>query len=166
MEFVKNTKALIIDLRDNSGGGSTVGSVLETFFIEEETELLEFRSRNGNVEMEKTVPWLLEKKYTKPLFILINNRTASAAEAFTFALQHQSRAMVVGEPSAGAAFMNTYFLVNDYIVLAVSNNAPFLPGTQLTWQGIGVKPDIPVNENDAKEKALEVFRRKIRQGMN
>ena len=88
MEFVKNTKALIIDLRDNSGGGSTVGAVFESFFFTRETELLEFKSRNGTSELKKTEPWLLEKKYTKPLHILINGKTASAAEAITFALKY------------------------------------------------------------------------------
>ena len=157
MEFIKNTRALIIDLRDNRGGGSNVGAVLETFFFENDTELLEFKSRNGSGEMSKTVPWLLEKRYTRPLFILINGNTASAAEAFTFALKHQKRAVVVGEPSAGGAFMNTYFPVNDEMVLAISSKAPFLPGTQFTWQGTGVKPDVPVNESEAKEKAIELI---------
>ncbi|WP_262915210.1 S41 family peptidase [Niabella ginsengisoli] len=32
MQFVGHTKALIIDLRDNRGGGSDVGPVLESFF--------------------------------------------------------------------------------------------------------------------------------------
>lgn len=157
MEFIKNTRALIIDLRNNGGGGSNVGTVLETFFFENDTELLEFKNRNGNSEMAKTVPWLLEKRYTRPLFILINSNTASAAEAFTFALKHQKRAVVVGEPSAGGAFKNTYFLVNNQMVVAISNNAPFLPGTQITWQGTGVKPDVPVKENEAKEKAIELI---------
>lgn len=162
MDFVKNTQALLIDLRGNSGGGSTVGAVLETFFFEKDIELLEFKNRNGNTEMAKTVPWLLEERYTKPLYILINSKTASAAEAFAFALKHQARAIIVGEPSAGGAFMNKYFLVNDQLVLAVSNNAPFLPGTQFTWQGTGVKPDVSVDQREAKEKALELIYKELR----
>ena len=53
--------------------------------------------------------------------------------------------------------MNTYFPVNDEMVLAISSKAPFLPGTQFTWQGTGVKPDVPVNESEAKEKAIELI---------
>ncbi|HAA15595.1 MAG TPA: hypothetical protein DCE41_29360, partial [Cytophagales bacterium] len=58
MRLVQHTQALIIDLRDNQGGGSSVGSVLETFFFEDRRDLLEFRSRNGQTELESTVPWL------------------------------------------------------------------------------------------------------------
>lgn len=161
MEFIKNTRALIIDLRGNKGGGSTVGSVLETFFFKKETELLEFKNRNEKTEMVKTVSWLLEERYNKPLYILINNETASAAEAFAFALKHQARAIIVGEPSAGGAFMNKYFPVNDHLVLAVSNNAPFVPGTEITWQGTGVRPDVHANGSEAKEKALELIKKAL-----
>ena len=65
-----------------------MGAVFESFFFTRETELLEFKSRNGTSELKKTEPWLLEKKYTKPLYILINGKTASAAEAITFALKY------------------------------------------------------------------------------
>lgn len=154
MAFVRNTNALIIDLRDNGGGGSNVGAVLETFFLEKNTALLAFTDRNGRAETVSTVSWLTEKPYTKPVFVLINKGTASAAEAFAFVLKHQHRATIIGEPSAGAAFMNNYFVINDNLVLSVSMKAPFLPGTQTTWQGAGVKPDITVAANRAKEKAI------------
>ena len=53
MEFVSNTKALILDLRDNGGGGSEVGSVLESMFLSKNIDLLEFKSRTGEVTTEK-----------------------------------------------------------------------------------------------------------------
>ncbi|MEO1655561.1 MAG: S41 family peptidase, partial [Bacteroidota bacterium] len=100
MHLVANTQALILDLRNNGGGGSSMGAVLESFFFEEYTELLEFRQRNGSTNVEATVPWLLEKRYPRPLYILINKRTGSAAEAFTFALKNQKRCILVGTNSS------------------------------------------------------------------
>jgi C-terminal processing protease CtpA/Prc len=161
MEFVKNTHALIVDLRNNGGGGSTVGAVFESFFLEKETELLEFKNRTGSVEMERTVSWLLEKKYTKPLYILVNSGTASAAEAFAFALQNQKRATVVGEPSAGAAFMNQYYLVNDQLMVSVSSDAPFLPCTEISWQGTGIQPNLVANDDEAKAKAWQHIKERL-----
>ncbi len=157
MNLVKNTKALIIDLRDNGGGGSTVGSVLETFFFNEQVDLLEFRERNGQTELNGTVPWLLEERYLRPLCLLINKGTGSAAEAFAFALKNQSRCVLVGMPTSGGAYMNTYFPVNQDFIVAISTSAPFLPGTTESWEGKGVRPDHQVKSDEALPKALEII---------
>lgn len=141
MRFVANTKALIIDVQDNGGGGSAIGDVFETYFLPKETALLEFRNREGKNHTSKTVAWLLEPKYHKPLYIMINNHTASAAEAFAFALQSKRRAIVIGQRSAGAAHMSSWYPVNDHLFVSVSTGAPTLPGTEISWEQKGVQPD-------------------------
>lgn len=146
MRFVANTRALVIDLRNNGGGGSNVGSVLESFFLPKNTSLLEFRTRNGSTQMEKTVGWLLEPKYEKPLFILVNKGTASAAEAFAYALQKHRRVKVVGQRSAGGAFMNSWYSVNEHIYISISTGAPTWPGTTENWEVTGINPDHTVAE--------------------
>lgn len=141
MRFVADTNALIVDLRDNGGGGSEIGAVMESLFLPKSVALLEFRSRNGTIETSKTVAWLTEKKYNAPVFIIINKKTGSAAEAFAFALQAKKRAAIVGQSSAGAAHMNSWYPINDYIYVSVSTGAPVLPGTEISWEGKGVQPD-------------------------
>lgn len=146
MRLVANTRALVIDLRNNGGGGSNVGSVMESFFLAKDLPLLEFKTRNGSTEVEKTVGWLLEPKYEKPLFILVSKGTASAAEAFAFALQKHRRAKVVGQRSAGAAFMNSWYPVNEHLYISVSTGAPTWPGTTENWEATGIQPDYTVPE--------------------
>lgn len=155
MQTVENTDALIIDLRDNGGGGSTVGAVFESYFLPSGTPLLEFTSRNGDVRKMSAVNWLQEKKYEKPVYIIINKKTASAAEAFAFVLQKNRRAQIVGEPSAGAAFMNDWFTVDDHCYVSVSTSVPNLPGTDISWEGEGVRPDIKIRNGDAIQVALD-----------
>jgi hypothetical protein len=144
MQFVANTRALVIDLQNNGGGGSVVGNVFESFFLPKETPLLEFKTRRRGVTLAKTEAWLLEKKYEKPLYILVNGGTASAAEAFAYALQRHGRAKVVGQRSAGGAHMNTWYVVNEHIYLSVSTGAPTWPGTEESWEQKGIQPDHPV----------------------
>lgn len=141
MRFIHNTKALIVDLQDNHGGGSAVGEVFESFFLPKGTPLLEFKSREGENHISKTVVWLLEAKYDKPLYIMTNNGTASAAEAFAFVLQAKKRAIVVGQRSAGGAHMSSWYPVNEYLYISVSTGAPTLPGTEISWEQKGVQPD-------------------------
>lgn len=141
MQFVSNTKALIIDLRNNGGGGSDVGAVFESYFLPGNMTLLEFKNREGKVAEDKTVSWLLQERYSKPLYILVNKKTASAAEAFAYVLQANKKATVLGQPSAGAANHNTYYEVNDRFFVSVSVEAPVLPGTNRSWEHQGVQPD-------------------------
>lgn len=141
MRFVANTKALIIDLQSNGGGGSNIGAVFESYFLPKNTTLLEFKSRTGKTEIDKTVPWLTEEKYNKPVYILVNKRTASAAEAFAYVLQVHKKATIVGQVSAGAANMNVFYPVNDSYFVSVSIAAPTLPGTQNSWEHKGIQPD-------------------------
>ncbi|WP_158642687.1 S41 family peptidase [Chitinophaga japonensis] len=141
MQFVAHTQALVIDLRDNGGGGSEVGAVLESYFLPKDVPLLEVQGRNGPLETVKTVPWLLQEKYRQPLYILVNKGTASAAEALAFTLQAHKRAVIIGQPSAGGAHMNTWYPVNASIYVSISTAAPVLPGTTTSWEQRGVQPD-------------------------
>ncbi|SDG23924.1 N-terminal domain of Peptidase_S41 [Dyadobacter soli] len=157
MRFVANTRALVIDLRSNGGGGSNVGSVLESFFLPPNTTLLEFKTRNGNVQTEKTVGWLLEPRYEKPLVILVGKGTASAAEAFAYALQKHRRAKIIGQRSGGAAFMNSWYPVNEHLYISVSTGAPTWPGTTENWEATGIQPDRTVAEGTELAAVADVL---------
>ncbi|SFN35436.1 N-terminal domain of Peptidase_S41 [Chitinophaga sp. YR627] len=141
MAFVANTRALVIDLRNNGGGGSDTGAVFESYFLPPKTPLLTFTSRTGEHTSDSTVSWLKEPRYERPVFILINRKTASAAEAFAFVLQKMKRGTVIGEASAGAANMNVWLPVNKDIFISVSEMAPVWHGTTATWEQQGVQPD-------------------------
>ncbi|HYE42696.1 MAG TPA: S41 family peptidase [Caulobacteraceae bacterium] len=43
-----------------------------------------------------------EKRYTRPVYVLQGEETASAAEGFTWVMRLSTRAVIVGRPSAGA----------------------------------------------------------------
>lgn len=154
MRKMQGTKSLIIDLRNNGGGGSEVGPVLESFFLPPGTPTLKFTQRDGNFSTDSTVTWLEEKRYDKPVYIIINKKTASAAEAFVFVLQQNKRAKIVGESSAGASHMNSWYVVNDENFVSVSTAAPSIPGKEITWEQEGVQPNIKVKKGDALEVAI------------
>lgn len=154
MQLVANTRALVIDLRNNGGGGSDIGPVFESFFLPANKVLLEVKGRTSVLESVKTVGWITQEKYKQPLYILVNKKTASAAEAFAFTLQAQGRAVIVGQSSAGGAHMNSWYPVNDEIFVSVSTAAPVLPGTTVSWEQKGVKPDHVTEEG----KELELVR--------
>lgn len=148
MNKINGTKALIIDLRDNGGGGSDVGPVLESFFLQEGMPTLTFVTRDQNYRTDSTVSWLKEKRYDKPVYLITNRGTASAAEAFAFVLQQNRRAKIVGERSAGAANMNSWYAINDENFVSVSTASPTIPGKNISWEQTGLQPDIKAKNED------------------
>ncbi|SHM41655.1 N-terminal domain of Peptidase_S41 [Chitinophaga jiangningensis] len=156
IDRIKNSRALIVDLRNNGGGGSLKGPVLESIFLPEGTAMLTFTARNGSTQTDVSMPVAADKRYHNPVYVLINKRTASAAEAFAYVMQAQGRAVVVGETSAGAANHNAMFPLNRELFISISESAPVLPGTRKSWEGTGVIPDVEVPSEQALEKALSL----------
>ena len=159
MQFISHTQALIIDLSNNGGGGSDIGAVLESFFLPGNIPLLEFVSRNGEKHIERTITWLTEKKYDNPIFIIINNRTASAAEAFVFSMKKQNRASIIGKRSSGAAHMNSWYAVNHSLFISISTGAPTIPGTETSWEKVGIAPDFEVDAGKEIEFILSKLKK-------
>ncbi|MBC9934087.1 S41 family peptidase [Chitinophaga qingshengii] len=158
MVLVQHTQALILDLRDNGGGGSEIGAVLEGYFVKAGTPLLSTQQRNGDTMLLKAEALSGTTAYRRPVYILVNNRTASAAEAITFELQQLKRAVVVGQRTAGAAHMNDWLPAGERFYLSVASAAPVFPGTDRNWELTGVQPDIPTT---SREEDLPVVLRLI-----
>lgn len=83
------------------------------------------------------------------MFVLINNKTASPAEAFAFVLQQNKRAKIVGERFAGAAYMNSWYAIDDESFVSVSTANPSILGKGVSWELAGVEPDVKVKKGDA-----------------
>jgi carboxyl-terminal processing protease len=104
---------LVLDLRANPGG--IVQSALEaaSFFLAPGQRILTAKGRTGTVE-SADVPKSAQPYHFK-LAVLVDDKTASASEIFSGALQDHDRAVVVGEPTYGKGLVQS--------VLSLSNNA-------------------------------------------
>ncbi len=126
---------LILDLRDNPGGELEAAVGVASLFLREGQAVVSFQGR--------AVP---AKKYSVdapplwsnlPLVVLINARTASAAEIIAAALQEHDRAWVVGEGSFGKGVVESVMPLRDGAALALTTARYFTP------QGRSVQKPVP-----------------------
>ena len=87
-------EAIVLDVRYN-GGGFTHDQVLNYLGAKEHTF---FRQRDGG---EGLVLRSYDRKWTKPLVLLINNRSYSDAEIFPSAFRTLGLGKLVGQPTGG-----------------------------------------------------------------
>jgi len=111
-------KGLILDLRDNPGG--VVQSAIDTasLFLPANDMIFTIRGRNGQ-QQEARVP-ALAQPYTFPIAMLIDGKSASAAEILAGALQDHDRATILGEPSYGKGIVQNVFPLSGNSGLALT----------------------------------------------
>lgn len=155
-EFVKDTDALIIDLRRNGGGSPEAVRILCSYlFGEKPVHLNSIYWRPTN---ETNDFFTLEKldgpRYlNKPVFVLTSRRTGSGAEECAYNLQTQKRATVVGEVTWGGANPGGNVRLNDHFSVFVPMGRAINPITKTNWEGTGVKPDVDCPSADAIVRA-------------
>ena len=152
MSFLSNSDAIIIDLRDNYGGGASMYLFLISYFFDSEmVHLSDLINRHSeSTQQFWTLPYVPGKRLPDvDLFILTSKRTFSAAEEFTYDLQSLERAVVVGESTGGGAHLTTRMVVDDNFYIFIPFAGSRNPITKTNWESVGVQPDVEVAEVDA-----------------
>ena len=100
MKRARQHKALILDLRGNSGGEEEALQKLIGYFFDHETVLGQMKRR------KETKPLKAKSRgdnvFKGQLIVLVDSKSASAAELFARVIQLEKRGIVLGDRSAGA----------------------------------------------------------------
>jgi carboxyl-terminal processing protease len=94
-------KGVVMDLRENPGGVLEEALGLAQLFVPQGTPLVDVRGRPGTGLNEIPKSRLPPRYPTLPIAIIVNERSASAAEVFAGAMQEAKRALVAGRQSYG-----------------------------------------------------------------
>jgi carboxyl-terminal processing protease len=103
---LRNARAVVLDLRGNSGGLEQTMVELLGQFVGHPFEMAQSVSR-GKSESIRVKP--LSPHITCPLFILIDSASASASEMFARSMQIHKRGVVVGDRSNGRVNAARFF---------------------------------------------------------
>jgi carboxyl-terminal processing protease len=110
----KNGNALsayLIDLRGNPGGLLPGGVDTASLFLPDNVPVVFVVNKSGIVDTQSTLSTGFDT--TTPMTILVDSKTASAAEVFTAALQENGRALVAGETTFGKGIVQTIRELSD-----------------------------------------------------
>jgi len=150
---------LIIDLRSNGGGSTSMTSDFLGYFFDEEIPIYRrfyYSDISGEFEEvdrpAKIVPAPL--LYEGEIAVLVSPNCVSACEGFAYTLQENDRAIVLGHfPSAGAFgdVGRGQYTLPDEITMQYPTGRPESPSGEVIIEGKGIIPDliVPVTEESA-----------------
>lgn len=134
--------AILIDLRDCSGGWPTASSYLLDSLLGKSRKPFEDLDRNG-VEVPASQTALAPPPpFGGPVALLVGEDTQSECEGFAAGLKETRRAVLVGVRTAGAfnGFDRSVPLPGDFAFFALPYTRTVSPA-KVSYEGLGVEPD-------------------------
>ncbi len=142
---------IVLDLRDNSGGLVQLAMAMAGHFADDYERLsdLYYADGSGAFAYRGFIEVLLsEPAYDGPLAVLVNEMTGSSGDLFVYALQHNGRALVVGETPTGGftgEVGDGQYLLPGGLHMQIPTGRVTDPlSGQVLIEGTGVLPDVRV----------------------
>jgi len=120
-----NLKGLILDLRENPGGILNEGIEVAGHFLKKGQIVV---SHSGRTQPSKSFTSRTNNGgHDYPMVVLVNRRSASAAEIVSGALQDHDRAWILGETTFGKGLVQSVFPLSENTALALTTMQYYTP---------------------------------------
>lgn len=164
-------KGLIVDVRDNPGG--VLGSVVEVLqHMLPKGTIVYTEDKNGKGE---TYTCDGEYEFQKPLVVLVNGNSASAAEIFTGAIKDYGIGTIVGTTTFGKGIVQKLYPLRDGSAVKLTVSKYFTPNGVCIHEK-GIEPDVKLEydveaqtgdeyskeQDNQLQKALDVISEKVK----
>jgi len=163
LDHLRNTRALIVDVRHNSGGNHDTIREFVGRFLTEPLAAIEV------YVLGELYPWPPVQprgpfQYTNPVVLLINGRSFSGAEAFAEMMKQVANVTAVGDTTGGGSGAaddsapGIFLLPSGTEIRIPTGEARRYDG--LPWEWLGIPPDIRVEQTETdrangRDKQLE-----------
>lgn len=155
---VDGARALIFDLRDNTGWfPETVAEVAAPLF----DRTVAWYNPRAAQSATTLAPSGGTSLANTPVYILTSSRTLSGAEQFTYNLKMLKRATIIGETTGGAGHVGAFHRVDEHFGIGVPERKINNPYGGPDWDGVGVEPDMKVKAADALDAAEKMAAKRI-----
>lgn len=149
-----NVKGIVLDMWNNPGGLLQQAEMVADTFLSSGDIVITEAARNVVLRVRKasadTTVW------SKPVVVLVNRGSASAAEIVAGALKNQGRALVLGETTFGKGTVQMLFDNPDGSALKMTVAQYLTPGS-ISIQTVGVQPDVHTNAVHLRKTWTRLF---------
>ncbi len=168
-----DTKALVVDIRPNTGGDEDNAKQFARWFVGGEKVYAKHRDLGSGGALKDAAPRTLvggDATYDRPVALLTGPRVMGSCEAFVLMMKQGPGVQVVGQPTLGSTGdAVAHDLGNRVLVELPRRQELRLDGT--CYEGEGLAPDVfvPCTSRDLEqgdptlEKALALLRERLRQ---
>ncbi len=144
-------KGLIIDIRSNPGGLlKTVVEILQG--ILPEGTIVYTQDKNGEGETYTSEG---KTPFTKPMAVLINGNSASAAEIFAGAIKDYKLGTLIGTTTFGKGIVQTVLPLSDGSALKMTVSRYYTPSGVCIHE-TGIAPDIEVTLDESLQQQITI----------
>lgn len=144
----EGAQGFIFDVRYNPGGYITVLRAMLDKLLPEGIVITTVDKQGNETPYTSDADWI-----QKPMVVLTNQNSISAAEFFAAALQEYEVATIVGSPTSGKGYSQQTFMLSDGSSVHISTTRYYTPkGNSLAETG--VTPDILVDMETADQYLL------------
>ena len=149
----KGIQNLIIDLRDNPGGGLNEVLSISNTLIPEGDVIVSIRSKSGDERVYKSEGG---EQFDMKLVVLVNGYSASASELLTGALKDYGLATIVGTQTFGKGIVQSFFHISENGGWAKMTTDAYYTPNDVCIQGIGISPDLVIDlPEELKDTAID-----------
>ncbi len=162
--YYSGYKALIVDVRENSGGSDGLAKSIAGRFTNTTKIYAYYKYRNGpdhddftplqSASFSPTGTW----QFTKPIALLIGKRCMSSNEAFILMMSELDHVTIIGDTTWGSSGNPQEYSLADGTKYTISSWVAHT-ADQTAFEDIGLFPDIPIPSSesivDGHDRVLE-----------
>lgn len=143
---MQGAKALIFDLRGNPGGLLDAAVSVGSRFVQD-GDIVIIQNRGGQ---RSAIPIETDKRdpTRRPMVVLIDHNTASAAEIVSGAIQDHKTGTLIGTESFGKGLVQTIINLDDGSAVAITTAKYLTPNGHEVTPTQKIKPDIVIDPTD------------------
>lgn len=158
IEKTNNTKGIILDLRNNYGG-ILANAVIMADFMLKDRKIVSINSKGKpkyEIYADDEVIFI-----EKPIVILVNERTASAAEILAGTLKDNAGAILIGDRTYGKNSIQQIIPMTNASGLMITSSKYILPEGE-DIHDVGIEPNYYVQDNNSMKEAIKLINQVVK----